>query len=373
MLCRRRLLASATATLGLTACASAPSTSGKPWAALDGFPAAPLSPALPRERLSGIALTSCAHQDSALPLYEVVRAAEPDVLIMLGDNVYGSDTPDDPHLSGLRAAYWRMARRREFRALVREVPTLAVWDDHDFGINDGGGDFVHKALAQAMFNAFWSLPPDAPPRLRPGTHRAAMIGPPREAVQVILLDTRFFRDPLLPTDEPMARGKERYVAHPADSRADVLGEEQWAWLEAELKKPAEVRVIASSIQVVADTHGWERWGLFPAARGRLYRLIETTGAGGVVFVSGDRHHGSIHRVSEGVSRPLFDLTASSINSPATPLEGTDAVAETGPTMIGRGYAPVNFGWIGIDWAARSLRLELRGATGAVVREATAGF
>ena len=48
------------------------------------------------------------------------------------------------------------------------------------------------------------------------------------------------------------------------------------------------RLIASSIQVVAEDHGWEKWMNLPHERERLYRLIRETGAEGMVFLSGDR-------------------------------------------------------------------------------------
>jgi alkaline phosphatase D len=105
-------------------------------------------------------------------------------------------------------------------------------------------------------------------------------------VQVILLDTRFFRSPLKPTDQRNAPGRERYLPD-EDPTKTMLGEAQWAWLADRLREPAEVRLIVSSVQVLAEGHGWERWGNFPRERQRLYDLIRDTGARGVVYLSGD--------------------------------------------------------------------------------------
>jgi hypothetical protein len=54
----------------------------------------------------------------------------------------------------------------------------------------------------------------------------------------------------------------------------LLGEEQWAWLERQLRQPAEVRFIASSTQIVADQKGMDEWGNYPHERSRLFDLIE---------------------------------------------------------------------------------------------------
>ena len=55
-----------------------------------------------------------------------------------------------------------------------------------------------------------------------------------------------------------------------DPTPTVLGEAQWKWLEEQLQVPAEVRLIGSSIQVVAEDHGWEKWTNFPHERERLF-------------------------------------------------------------------------------------------------------
>ena len=112
---------------------------------------------------------------------------------------------------------------------------------------------------------------------------ARTFGPPSMRVQVILLDTRFFRSPLKPTDERGAPGKERYL--PDDDPAKtMLGDAQWAWLAERLREPAALRLIVSSIQVLAEGHGWERWSNLPKERQRLFDLIRDTGARSVLFL-----------------------------------------------------------------------------------------
>src|SRR3712207_7177711 len=90
-------------------------------------------------------------------------------------------------------------------------------------------DFVGKAQAQRLFLQFWDVPPGDPRAGREGVYHAETFGPEGQRVQVILLDTRYFRSPLRPTDQRDAPGKERYL--PDDDPAKtMLGEAQWAWL-----------------------------------------------------------------------------------------------------------------------------------------------
>lgn len=362
----------------LAACASnGPATiSNVPRASFDqipDFPSAPLSPPLPRGPLTSIAVSSCSNEDRPAPLYSDILVAKPDLLLMVGDNVYGSAKPDDPELSDLRAAYTTMAANPDFTKLASQIPHLAVWDDHDFGKNDAGGDFAYKALAQRMFNSFWNIPAASPLRSREGIYREVKIGPAGRRVQIIILDTRYFRDPLRLTDQRNSPGRERYIPHPFESKADILGPAQWAWLESVLKQPADVRIVVSSIQVVADGHGWERWSQFPAAQDRLYRLIETSGAKGVVFVSGDRHLGAINKFTPASSYPLFDLTASAINTSSWQQGRPTDNGEGGSFRLGPSYTPPNYGMVRIDWSARTLALETIGTGNQPVNRARVAF
>ena len=122
----------------------------------------------------------------------------------------------------------------------------------------------------------------------------------------------------------------------------------------------ELRILASSIQVIADGHGYEAWRHFPAERDRLYTLLRETGANGVVIISGDRHRAGIYRDDDALDYPLLELTASSLNSAFASEE------EAGPSRLGPTYRSENYGALKIDWAARSVSLEARGMDGETV-------
>jgi alkaline phosphatase D len=328
-------------------------------AMLTDFPRAPQTPALPQTALRTIVIASCSNEDTfdrPLTIFERMSARKADLAILMGDNVYGSATPEDPLLSDLRAAYWAQARRRPFTNLVSGTPTLAVWDDHDFGINDGGGEtFANRQLAQEMFDRFWRIGADDPRGHPHGVYGSWVVGPVGQRVQVITLDTRYWRSPLKATDQRDAPGKERYVAD-SDPARTMLGALQWAWLAQELKKPAELRLIVSSTQVVAEGHGWEKWGNFPLEKKKLYDTIRDAGAAGVVVLSGDRHYSMIAREKpEAVGYPLYDFTASSVNMPWSLNQKDEAI----PERISPSVFAVNYGGLAIDWAARTLTLEIR--------------
>jgi alkaline phosphatase D len=136
-----------------------------------------------------------------------------------------------------------------------------------------------------------------------------------------------------------------------------------AWLGEQLARPAELRLIVSSVQVLAEGQEWERWGNLPLERDRLIGLIGSTGANGVVFLSGDRHAGALYRRTEGVAYPLHEITSSGMNMlrPDRP--------EPGPLRLGELYGRENFGTIDIDWRAEKVTLSVRSMNGEPIRAA----
>ncbi len=299
-----------------------------------------------------------------MPIWDVIAGHSPDVFLFIGDNVYGDVSGDDPQMPELRAAYAKLGQRTEFQRFRRAVPILPTWDDHDYGLNDAGGDFKLHAESKALFAEFWNIKATDPRMQRRGLYYAKTRGTPGKRLQIILLDTRSFRSALKPTDQRNAKGKERYLPS-NDTTKTVLGEDQWAWLEQELRKPADLRILVSSFQVLAEDHGWESWNLIPHERVRLLKLIETTKANDVVFLSGDRHVGALYRSDAG-PYPIFELTSSSLNRP---IPGKVAY-DPGAPQIGPVFVAENFGLVRIDWAARRVVLELRNLQNQLIIEQT---
>jgi hypothetical protein len=314
--------------------------------------------ATPAPPLRRIAFGSCATQERPQPIWDAVAATRPELLLLLGDNIY-ADTED---MAVMRAKYAKLAAVPGFKALRESVPILATWDDHDLGVDDGGSDYPKKAESQKQFLDFFGDAEDSPRRKRPGVYDARVFGPEGKRVQVIMLDTRYFRSSPLKKKAPVTRGEGPYEPNP-DPTTTMLGEDQWRWLEGQLRQPAEIRLIASSIQVVAEDHGWEKWMNLPHEREHLYRLIRETGAEGVVFLSGDRHLAELSTMDGGAGYPFYDVTSSGLNQAARSWRPLEVNRHRVATMNWGD----NFGLITIDWDLPDPRitLEIRDVDGDV--------
>lgn len=274
-----------------------------------------------------ISFGSCIDQQVAEPFPVGVLVGDPQVFIFAGDNVYA----DGVDMAIKRTAYAKLAAQPVFRQVRERCVVLATWDDHDYGFNDVGGEYQQREESQRLFVDFWGDAADSPRRTRPGIHLSRLFGPTDRRLQVILLDTRYFRTPLASAGEPTA---------------NLLGDEQWRWLEEELAKPAKVRLVVSSIQFATANTGGETWPRYAHERARMLALITRTRAGGVLFLSGDRHFAELNRLVVGAPYPLLDLTSSSVSRASAKV-----MDRPNANRVGELRYPNNIGQVTIAWEA----------------------
>lgn len=296
----------------------------------------------PAPLISKIAFGSCGSQDKSQPILDSVIRHKPDLFVWLGDNIYG-DTKD---MEVLKKKYAQLAGKPEFQRLKKATRFLATWDDHDYGWNDSGRHYPFKKESKEIFLQFWEEPANSPRRQHEGIYTSYMFESGGKKLQVILLDNRTFRDDLRIYRGELSHKDEFF--YPLDyfpheiKDSTLLGEAQWQWLEGELRKPADLRIIGSGSQFSISFNGYEAWANFPHERQRMLDLIKKTRANGVVFITGDVHYGEISVLKDKDLYPIYDVTASGITSTwhfATPNDNRIE----GPIMDN------HFGLISIDW------------------------
>ena len=315
------------------------------------------------DSITRIAFGSCCHQSRSQAIWPAITAKKPDLFLFLGDNVYG----DTERMDLLKEKYGRLLSEPGYRALQDGgCRVLATWDDHDYGQNDAGAEYPKKVESQRIFLESFGVPKERAPWTRPGIYDAYEFGPAGRRVQIILLDTRYFRSELIRMKVIENRILGRYAENP-DPKATILGEEQWTWLEAQLQKPADIRVIASSIQILAKDHFWERWQNFPKERDRFFELLKLTKAQNVVLLSGDRHLAEVMEMKPddplSPGYRICEITSSGLNQ--TFDRGG---SEPNRYRIGDNFTGANFGLLSIDWQSGSIHAEICDLEGKPVLE-----
>ncbi|KAJ4702384.1 Alkaline phosphatase D-related protein [Melia azedarach] len=343
--------------------------------------------------VSRIAFGSCANQTAPQPIWSAITKFNPQVFIWMGDNIYG-DIKRPLKLFGkertigpwknvprfvpaseqeMKSKYNIIKNNPDYSRLRQIAKVIGTWDDHDYGLNDAGKEFPAKVTNQRLLLDFLDEPQDSPRRKQAGVYTSYTFGPVGRQIKIILLDTRYHRDPL-------------------SSDGSILGSTQWTWLEKELKGPSSaITIIVSSIQVISNlsaTTGplfsMESWGRFPKERGRLFKLIADSKRDGVFFISGDVHFGEITRYDCTVGYPLYDITSSGLTQAVekvvpTPLHfmviflawlTPSTMRVMGPNCRFRSctYGQQNFGAVEIDWDASpvAMKIEVRDTDGILV-------
>jgi alkaline phosphatase D len=340
----------ALALAGVTACASPePQAEPQPQVAAGAeivAEPAPVPPAPPPPPpATRIAFGSCNDLRTPQVLWERIASIEPTAFVWLGDIIY-ADTQD---ISLMRKRYDELKTSPAYAAVAARTRVIGTWDDHDYGGDDAGKEYPMRTESQKALLDFLDEPQDSPRRQQAGVYTSVDFGQDPYRVRVILLDTRYHRD----------------MPGPA---GDILGAEQWAWLRAQLVgSTAAVHILASSIQVVPEQHGFEKWASFPSARAKLLALIEELAPRNLVIISGDRHFAELSRLERGPGKtPLYDVTSSSLSKP-----WTKAPQELNRYRVGDIVWEVNFGVIEIDWSAPApaMHLQVHGRSGAVAIDA----
>jgi len=275
------------------------------------------------QTLTTIALGSCNRQDHPQDMWPVIASHEPPLWIWLGDNIYG----DSEDMQVLKDKYLQQKNREEYSRFRENRAVLGIWDDHDYGVNDGDKNYPKKEESKQLMLDFLDVPQNAEVRNRPGAYQSYTFGQEGKTVKILLLDGRYFRDEL-------------------------------QWLEGELtNSEAQIHLIACGIQFIPVDQIFEKWANFPAARDRFFKLLEKTQPAHTLLLSGDRHISELSRIQlDSLPYPLYELTASGMTHSWSDAD------EDNRYRVGQLVTSLNFGLLNIDWSEGEpkMKVSIRG-------------
>ena len=302
---------------------------------------------------------SCLHQDKPQPIWQAMNQEQADLFVLLGDNVYG-DTED---MQELKAKYAKQWATSGMQTMLANTPTIGIWDDHDFGENDAGAEYPQKEASRQIMLDYFKVPKDSPRRIRAdGIYTSHILTQSNTTVQIILPDLRWNRSPL------ESVGKLKYMLSKApndlgpyipskDESTTMLGETQWQWLEQQLQQPADVRVLATSLQFLPEFSGWESWANLPHERQRFLALLDKYKINNLVIVSGDTHWSELSQITRKNDKSLWEMTASGL---------TEEWKNVSPNKhrVGESYAKANYGVI--ELSGKQLTMSIKNVSGNTV-------
>ena len=275
---------------------------------------------------------------SGYQIFESIHSKKPNIMLWGGDNVYLREADWDSK-TGIYHRYTHSRSIKELQPLLASSQNFAIWDDHDFGPNDGDRSFYFKYETQNAFKNFWAnktYGTDA--NQKEGIYSTFNWGD----AQFFLLDDRFFKSP-----------NDRLTGEKT-----IIGTTQFEWLiDALSSSKATFKVIVIGGQVINPTARFENYENYPKEKQKLLSEIEANKIKGVLFLTGDRHFSELSKLNRENNYPLYDWTV----SPLTSGVGNSYKDDVNKNRVeGSLFAQNNFGILSFSGnkANRQLKLTL---------------
>lgn len=249
-------------------------------------------------------IASCLNDDLPEVAHEMWMQVEKEnleLVLLIGDNVYG-DTWKGEYLRGETPPYNLYVRYLEGRENIpyyshRELkPTLATWDDHDYGVNNGGKDYSHKEEARDIFRTMFPQHLGESVTTGPGVaSKIELLGQ-----RFVFLDGRSFRD------------------GPEDKNGHHLGDDQMKWVLKNADGGYPNWLIMGD-QFFGAYHRFESWERYhPKTLKQFLAGLRKLQAPSL-FVSGDRHLSELMALEPKlIGYPSYEVTSSAIHSKVYP-------------------------------------------------------
>lgn len=216
---------------------------------------------------------SCNNQNDSQPLWKTMIESRADLFIWLGDAIYA----DWKSSEDIKLAYDILLKNKDYVEFQKRTPIIGTWDDHDFGFDNADGNLSDKKISQSLFLDFLGVDPKSPRRLQDGIYYSYDLGVDERKIKIILLDNRYFKG--------------------LESTAPLLGEEQWIWLENELRtSTAGLNIIAAGLPIFSPLIPFtEEWAQYPQELSRMLDLMNKYNVKAPFFLAGDKHFSSIYQ------------------------------------------------------------------------------
>jgi alkaline phosphatase D len=251
-------------------------------------------------------------------IFNSIHSEDPDFMVWLGDNIYLREVDWDSK-SGIYHRYTHTRSLPELQPLLGDVHHYAIWDDHDYGTNDSNKSYVLKDITLQAFKDFW---------FNSNYHAGGTKGITGHFqwadCEFFMLDNRWERTP-------------------AGVEGQIIGDRQMTWLKEQLlTSKASFKFICIGGQFISDAGIFENHANYPSERLELIDFIQKNNIRNIVFLTGDRHHSEISRLSIGEDNYIYDITSSPLTSKAYDHSKEPNNLRVSESIIGqRNYALVN--------------------------------
>jgi alkaline phosphatase D len=234
------------------------------------------------------------------PVYAQVLKRMPSFVLQIGDfdhrNPQALKEMRKMHRE-VRGGGTKSVAGRDFaRYLAPRLPLFHVWDDHDYGADNGNKTFFARAAAIRAFKEYYPTPDLANPTA--GIWHKFSYG----QADFFMLDDRSQRDPDSDPDGP-----DKSLLD-----GDKIPDGQKDWLKNSLLNSTALwKFVVSGVCFNPTCKPGEGWGAFNSEREELLDFIKQNGIQGVIVISGDLHSGG--GIDDGTNAGVPEITVPPTN------------------------------------------------------------
>ena len=254
------------------------------------------------------AVASCmddkwAHQH----IWKELLSFRPDMIFLIGDVVYADKYIPEVSFENLSRRYLETLNTLPLYQTNQLIPLFAIWDDHDYGMNNGHGNFKYKQEMTKLFRDFFPLPAKHP-SLSKGPGISFVLKTQKQ--NFLFTDGRSFQSP------------------PQTKNPSLWGERQEEWIVQNISKPTW---IISGGQILGRHHRFESFetGFPKNFKIMMNRMMVTKNP--VFFLSGDRHLSELLKIDKErepwAQYNTYELTTSPIHAKTYP-QASDFVLDS---------------------------------------------
>jgi len=183
---------------------------------------------------------------------------------------------------------------------LKSTSHFAIWDDHDYGPNDIGMNYILKDKSREVFMNYFINPSYG--MNNQGIYSIVSYSD----VDVFMMDDRWWRS--------ADRMKDTVDGKPNPDK-QMWGKVQMEWLKNSLlHSSAPFKIIATGSQVLNPVSPYDKLLNCPVEYDELMNFLKSNNISGVLFLTGDRHHSEIIKVERTGTYPLYDVTASPLTA-----------------------------------------------------------
>lgn len=356
------------------------------------------------KKIDKIAFGSGLNPNKEQNIWKTVLSEGPDLFIVTGNQISNLDASEKPLTPVIvKEAFKKLYKNNDYRAAREKIPFLTTWSQSEINTNEKIDDTT-KENFRTEFLKFWPSIKRSLSKNQKDIKYAVHFGDKKTFVQILFLDTKWDQSEFkkyIPTESkmteatPLINTAQNITTQTSPTSNDItqalpinkveatassvtpvnsvtiektnspwmpdsentkhfLNQEQWAWLEKELKHPSFIKIIVTSIPLLSEKLSNDSWALFPKEKEKFLNLIKKSKIKNLIILAGaNKTNSSLSGWSQTTigSTRITEMISANLNLSSqisNPITNED------------GFENSNYGIMNIDWENKKISFDLKG-------------